>query len=94
MVLGSLQGSCGRGDWLSVPLPPGLCFWVIEPHGDGIQKCQQLDLSPAIPGFGLCGCFSKVARGSLIPGKGPFGEMGRRAQTQVTSDLEELEGWG
>ena len=28
------------------------------------------------------------------PGRVLFGEMGRRAQTQVTSVLEELEGWG
>lgn len=46
------------------------------------------------PAGWLCGCFSKVARGSLFPGKGPFGELGRRVQTQVTSVLEELKGWG
>lgn len=31
-----------EGTGLSV-LSPRAVLWVIEPHGDGIQKCQQLD---------------------------------------------------
>lgn len=39
-------------------------FGAIEPHGDGIQKWQQLDGLPAIPGSGTC----KVALWLLLEG--------------------------
>ena len=79
-------------------LSPRCCaFGALSPWGWD-SEVAALGLPAAIPASGTC----KVALWLLLEGgqrfpfprKGPFGELGRRAQTQVTSVLEELEGWG